>query len=315
MTGPTIVSRCFPSTASTVAFAIMALLTLALRAPAFAAPIHDAVTDDDLARVKSIVAHNPAALASKDADGDTPLHLAAELGYADIAKYLIAEKASVNAVDNAGYTPLHLAEVNNQPAVQKLIAAAGGQEMGTPGMPSMSLPTGGQTPLIAAAQSGNVAAIKQQLKAGADVDAEDDLGITALGYAAAGGSVAAVRALIAAGAYVDASGGSMVDAMYNRSGGAPFMSNGTWTPLMWAANNGHADCVSVLLAAGADVNGASADGMTALMLACKGDHIDCIKALLAAHANVTAKDNVGDSALSVSQDARIRSLLTSAGAH
>jgi ankyrin repeat protein len=45
-------------------------------------------------------------------DGTTPLHLAAESGYRDLAELLIANKAKINAQSNDGTTPLHWAAVN-----------------------------------------------------------------------------------------------------------------------------------------------------------------------------------------------------------
>jgi ankyrin repeat protein len=43
--------------------------------------------------------------------------------------------------------------------------------------------------------------------------------------------------------------------------------NHGWTALMYAAENGHVDCVRVLLNAGADMEAKSTDGGTALMSA------------------------------------------------
>jgi ankyrin repeat protein len=55
--------------------------------------------------------------------------------------------------------------------------------------------------------------------------------------------------------------------------------------------------VKRLLAAGADVNAMTKDGMTALMLASKNGHSEVVKLLLAAKANVNAKSPNGGNAL------------------
>ena len=52
------------------------------------------------------------------------------------------------------------------------------------------------------------------------------------------------------------------------------------TPLIIAAQNGHAEIVAKLLAQGADVNAAASDGSTALMLAAQNGHTETVSALL-----------------------------------
>ena len=61
-----------------------------------------------------------------------------------------------------------------------------------------------------------------------------------------------------------------------------------YTALMLAALHGHADCVAVLLQAGAAVN-VMGEGETALMLATERGHADIVPALLQAGAAVDGK--------------------------
>ncbi|XP_044048755.1 cortactin-binding protein 2 [Siniperca chuatsi] len=58
-----------------------------------------------------------------------------------------------------------------------------------------------------------------------------------------------------------------------------------FTPLHFAAAHGHSSCVEVLLAAGAAVNSAAAGGQTPLFLACKAGGLDCVPVLLSAGAD------------------------------
>ena len=71
---------------------------------------------------------NKADANAKNNDGDTPLHLAAMEGNVDLAKLLLANKAEVNAKDNIGWTPLHFAAVKGHKDVVELLRQHGGHE-------------------------------------------------------------------------------------------------------------------------------------------------------------------------------------------
>ena len=113
------------------------------------------------------------------------------------------------------------------------------------------------------------------IRAGADVDAANDLGVTALWAACENGSSAMVETLLAAGADP------------NRA--LPFGE----TPLMTAARAGNAGAVGQLLAAGAEVDAATEAGaygaQTALMWAVAQGHPAVVEVLLAHGADVHAR--------------------------
>lgn len=90
-----------------------------------------------------------------------------------------------------------------------------------------------QKKLIKAAKKGNTAKIEKLLARGADVNARNKSGWTALMHAAVNGHTAIIKALLAAGADVNAK---------NKNGG---------TALMQAARYGHPDIVKLLKEAGA----------------------------------------------------------------
>jgi ankyrin repeat protein len=76
---------------------------------AFSGPIHSAIAKRDLQIIRALLKDNPNLVFSIDDNGRTPLHLAAMLGHKELAEFLLANKAEVNAKANAGFTPLHLA--------------------------------------------------------------------------------------------------------------------------------------------------------------------------------------------------------------
>lgn len=83
------------------------------------------------------------------------------------------------------------------------------------------------------------------------------------------------------------------------------------TPLQLASQEGHSECVLVLLEYGADVNGKGNDGSVPLHEASYNGHNDCIIALLKHEANINAKDNNGDTPLHVaSQYSHTESVIT-----
>jgi len=53
-----------------------------------------------------------------------------------------------------------------------------------------------------------------------------------------------------------------------------------WTPLNWAADEGHVDVVRLLLEKGADVAVANSNGWTPLNLAASNGYIDVVRLLL-----------------------------------
>ena len=80
------------------------------------------------------------------------------------------------------------------------------------------------------------------------------------------------------------------------------MNRGGFTPLLYAAREGFADCIRELVRGGADLNLADPDGTTPLVLALMNGHWDAAKALLDAGANVNLWDFWGQAPLYVAID-------------
>ena len=131
-----------------------------------------------------------------------------------------------------------------------------------------------------AARCGEAGLIPSLVERGAEVDASNWRGHTALYGACSGGWETAARALLDLGA--DPSIPDMRDGM---------------CALHRAALGGSAACVRLLLASGAHPDSQSDTGATPLMLACLQGHADCARELIGAGADLNAMDCNGDTAL------------------
>ena len=138
--------------------------------------------------------------------------------------------------------------------------------------PSVSGPP--DSPLADAAMRRDSAKVRLLLKQGADANAAQGDGMTALHWAAHNGDAAQVRMLVVAGARLDAT-----------------TRNGSYTPLHLAAKIGNAAAVAALLGAGASVRATTTSGgATPLHLAAAQGSVDVISALLEKGANVNSPE-------------------------
>ncbi len=105
--------------------ALVVLVALVWSSVAYCGEIHDAAENGDLEKVKALLKENPALVSDKDygKSGSTPLHLAADKGFKDVAKLLLANKANVNATDQNDRTPLHHAAFEGQKNMAVLLLA------------------------------------------------------------------------------------------------------------------------------------------------------------------------------------------------
>jgi len=117
----------------------------------------------------------PTAIASKDANGMTPLHIAAAKGQRDEVESLLANGADVNARANDGATPLHWAVYNGHKDVVELLLASKA--------PVNARGRDGYTPLHWAAAKGDKEIAELLLKNQADVNARNDKGETPVNLA------------------------------------------------------------------------------------------------------------------------------------
>ena len=87
--------------------------------------IFQAIQNNDLTAVKSILKEDTKCLKKLDEEKNTPLHLASELGYLEIVKLLVNKGAVVNFKNLSERTPLHFAASKNHFPVVKLLVTNG----------------------------------------------------------------------------------------------------------------------------------------------------------------------------------------------
>ncbi len=222
--------------------------------------------------VMTLLANGADPLAA-DAEGRTALHGAVLCEEPMVAAMLLDAGAPVNALDQAGASPLAVAcRAANWPLAKFLL------EHG-----AKPAPANGEPALVAAAgiADDDPAGVKLLLKHRAAVNAVDALRRSALIAAAAEGHEQIARALCAAGA----------DVMLADHRGS--------TALMEAARAGAVGIVQRLAEAQPDARVRDSHGRDALTLACQSPraHADTVRALLALGAEPKTPGNDGRSAL------------------
>ena len=186
---------------------------------------------------------------AKDRSGNTALHWASGNGHADVVELLIGKGVKVGVRNGRGETPLSCVIRSCWRDIEKAKAI-----------------------------------IEALIKAGADINAKNKDGNTALHRVSERGHAKMVEALIKAGADINAK---------NKDGN---------TALHWVSECGHADVVKLLINAGADINAKNKDGDTALHRVSERGHADVVKLLIKEGAKVGVRNKEGEKPLSRAVD-------------
>lgn len=152
--------------------------------------LHNAAEEGDAVAVRRLIAYG-AEVDARDEEGRTPLHVAALGTSAETVGVLLERHADVNARDNKGRTPLHLA--GRSAAVVNLLLNFGADL-------NAKTPDSLQTPLHLLLDAEDSKIVPLLLERGADPNARDRVGRTPLHDAAMTGSPGVIRALVEAGA-------------------------------------------------------------------------------------------------------------------
>jgi ankyrin repeat protein len=282
-----------------------------------------------------------------DANGNAPLSVTPS---ARIATMLIERGANVNVVNNRGQSALWQAVSRRDEAVVEVLLRAGADVN--------EADNNGDAPLVPAARAGFWSIVMMLVRSNrlANIDALIDDGKTALWLAVKSGGDEVVEALVKAGANVNiadrfgdaplstAPNKAIAKMLIERGADANAVNERGESALWWAALNGRADVVEVLLQAGADVNKADSggysplsvaanatiatmiiergvdvnavnqSGQSALLLATMFNRVGVVEALVRAGADVSKADNCGNAPLSVAANATIATMMIERGA-
>ncbi len=231
-------------------------------------------------------------------DGTTPLMWAVYRTDYDVAEALIAKKASVNTVNEFGATPLTEAARQSDARLVKMVLDAGAKVD--------SANPDGETALMMAISGGDVSVVQLLVNAGANVNTIEEFHRqTPLMYAAALNRNAApmVKLLLSKGA--DVKPRALFSDWPSQVTSEPrtqYRSVGGLTALLYAARGGCYECVGDLIAAGADINMPTPEGVTPLMTALDNEHNDVAKLLMDKGANLDVWDWWGRTALWIAVD-------------
>ena len=236
---------------------------------------------------------------ARDEEGNTLLHYATFDGNIEIAKWLLSHGACPISYNLCGVSPvnscvqgknlelfkilLHKARFSLTESDKGIIFASAvsqGEISFIEHLLSIGYDSNmvfNSDPIIIwAIQSKSVECVRLLCDNGADVNAQNDYGMTALYSAAADGVYEIVKYLILKGAEVDKTSDNHV------------------TPLMIASQCNHPEVIKILLESGADIENRNKDGGTALLDAIRSGCVDALNILIQSGADIDAVDKRGN---------------------
>ncbi|XP_060064198.1 transient receptor potential cation channel subfamily A member 1-like [Ylistrum balloti] len=190
-----------------------------------------------------------------DQTDQTALHYAAKLGDMNILCALLKHKSRLDARDQDGKTPLHVAAEYSNAKVIDILMQASQTELNDPD-------SDGKTPIMVAAEMGNYNTAQALLYHGADLSMRDEEYRTATMLATGAGHTKLVKLLLNNYAEINIS-----DKVKN-------------TPLHIAAYHGHSDTAKLLLCRNAKVTSRNSYGKTAIDAAIENKHTDVVIEML-----------------------------------
>jgi ankyrin repeat protein len=274
---------------------LAALLLLACAAAHAQLPLADLIQSGERSAALALI-DDGADVNATQGDGTTPLHWAVYKVDHDLVAELLERGAKADVTNKYGSSPLAEAvKLGDLPLVRQLLDGGANVES----------PNGdGQTALMLAADIGALDVAKLLVERGADVNAKEAWrDQTALMWAVDSNHPELTQFLIDQGADVNVrASANDWDSQITSEPRAQYRPVGGLTVLIYAARSGCTRCVRSLIAAGADINQPTPEGMTPLMIAIDNTSYDTARVLLDAGANPHLWDWYGRTALYIATD-------------
>jgi uncharacterized protein len=224
-------------------------------------------------------------------DGMTPLHYAVLNNDVAVTQALLRAGANVNARTRYGVSPIYLAAQNGSAELTRLLLDNGAS--------ANEVYREGERVLHTAARTGNPETVAVLLDAGAEIDAREEWhDQTALMWAVAQQHAALIPLLVERGANINAI--SALEVWERQITDEPrekWLPPGGMNALMFAAREGCLSCIEPLLDAGANIDAATATGITPLLGAIINGYYDVAWLLVQRGANVNLNDETNRSPL------------------
>lgn len=236
-----------------------------------------------------------------NSDGETPLQIAALEGKDTVVQKLLDNPVDVNTVAKDNRTPLVRACSRNHLSTVKLLIESGADK-------NYTHPE--STPMLQLAiYNGYLEIAEYLIQAGIDLESTFKSNYTPFYVAVWKNHISIANILLEKGAVTQCRGGSGVTALHQCAGhgqlellrrlledidvNVDVKTNDKWTPLHFAAEEGHLAAVKELLLAKADINAQTSHGITPLYLAAREGHVDVVKYLLMKRADPNQKSKYG----------------------
>ena len=250
-------------------------------------PLHTAILHDAPFDYIQYIVNTGADVNARNKDGDSVLYLATQKNMKNVGELLIDKGADIFATNMQNYSPLRLALEAGGDVQSWLITSR-----------TMNMTDGsGNTPLHYASEWTLNKAVLSLIEKGAQINAVNSNGETALFSAVKADSPSTINVLAENGIVTDARSNLTRDHL----GNTPLHAAGRWNAL-------HA--AQTLLAFGMDVNAQNLSGKTPLSDCCRSGKTEMAQLLIMNGANVNATDAAGRSILIDAVQARNESMVS-----